>query len=563
MSAVAISENLAHQRQSRQATLAARRDLGAFYTPSSVTNVLCEWAIQSSSDVILEPSFGGCTFLESAIRRTKKLGQSSAKNIFGCDIDSSAFSVLRSKSKNLAVENFDHCDFLRWDGSKISDRKVDVVIGNPPYVRYSKLNEEGKETIEWWENKSGRRLSRLANLWAYFTYHALSFLREGGRLAWVLPASLLTAKYAEDLRVELSKRFRRIAYIKLTERIFLTEGTEERAVILLAEDFSPRNLTAQTNILHVEYCEGLQQAIARWANEASSRSEEERKSGRPSVSQIPIYGENRLNLHEFGELATVSIGAVTGNSKFFIKSLREWKEIGISGKHLKYIAPRSRWLSGLSLTSQDSLAHAAADVACFALAPPENPRALALLNYLGTYPATEIQYNATFSKRPKWFRFLEDEKPDALLAFMTHLGPKLVLNDVGVDATNSLYRVYFKSSSPHERKLIAISFQTSFTQLAAERAGRALGSGALKLEPRHFKSLPILLPQRSAQDIDATFNRIDAAVRYGNSDEARKIADNFIIGPSEFSSICYTEIDSQLIAARFHRRRNITNPEER
>ena len=562
MSAVAIPKQPVQHPPFRETTLAARRDLGAFYTPSSVTNVLCDWAIQSSADVILEPSFGGCTFLESALRRAQKLGQSSAANLYGCDVDSAAFEVLRSKSQKLEIENFTHCDFLRWDGSAIPGRKVDAVIGNPPYVRYSKLNKKSKETIHWWERKYDRRLSRLANLWAYFTYHALSFLKDGGRMAWVLPASLLTAQYAENLRKDLSKRFKRIAYIKLTERIFLTEGTEERALIVLAEDFSTLDVIAHTTTLHVEQRSELQQAIARWTHEAKLQCAGEGNDAETEVSLVPTGNQTVVNFKEFGELATVSIGAVTGNSKFFIKSLSDWKKAGISREHLKYIAPRSRWFSGLSLTDQDSLAHLAGGVACLALAPPDKPRASALLNYLGSYPAAEITKNATFSKRQRWFKFLEDAKPDAFLIFMTHLGPRLVLNDLGVDATNSLYRVYFKSASAHMRKLIAISFQTSFTQLAAERTGRALGSGALKLEPRHVKSLPILLPCRSAEEIDATFITLDATMRSGKMDEARRVADDFILGSPDFSLLRIDDIASQLTAARFHRRRNETNQED-
>ncbi|MGA1841890.1 MAG: hypothetical protein ACMUIU_14825 [bacterium] len=51
-----------------------KKKIGAFYTPSEASLILCGWAIRSSEDRILEPSFGGCDFLEQAKFRLELLG---------------------------------------------------------------------------------------------------------------------------------------------------------------------------------------------------------------------------------------------------------------------------------------------------------------------------------------------------------------------------------------------------------------------------------------------------------------------------------------------------------
>jgi hypothetical protein len=45
-------------------------------------------------------------------------------------------------------------------------------------------------------------------------------------------------------------------------------------------------------------------------------------------------------------------------------------------------------------------------------------------------------------------------------------------------------------------------------------------------------------------------------------DEARRVADDFILGSPDFSLLRIDDIASQLTAARFHRRRNDTNQED-
>lgn len=542
----------------RTGTIAERRNLGAFYTPSSVADLMCDWAIRRPSDLILEPSFGGCTFLDSSIRRIKQLGQKVAFSLYGCDIDPKAFEILESKAQSLIWENFDLCDFLRWDGSKLSGEKFDVVVGNPPYVRYSSLTKDNQETVHWWEKKYQKRISRRASLWTYFTYHALSFLREGGRMAWVLPVSLMTSRYADELRGLLSERFQRIAYFTVAERIFLSEGTEERALIVLAEGFCLNSTISETTTKYVESVLSLKDHIEEWTRgekyQTTRSPAKLLKSGLPSDIFGLIAPPERWTT--LGQIADIGIGVVSGDSRYFIKSMSEWKSEGIRLEHLEYIAPKSRWITGLALTESDKASHSAGEPRCLALRPPKNPKAGALRKYLDKYPLERIQANATFRKREQWFRFLENRQPHAFAAFMTHLGPRLIVNEVAADGTNSLYRVSFKNHSSKIVKLAAISMQTSPTQLAAERIGRALGSGALKLEPRHMKMLPLYLPELTSTAVDIAFLAIDKAMRLGRADEARLLADKLIFGASTDTKSNLEKVRETLRQARAHRHRN-------
>jgi len=52
--------------------ISEKKQYGIFYTPKRVTDILCKWAIRSKTDKVLEPSFGGCKFIESSDRLTRK-----------------------------------------------------------------------------------------------------------------------------------------------------------------------------------------------------------------------------------------------------------------------------------------------------------------------------------------------------------------------------------------------------------------------------------------------------------------------------------------------------------
>lgn len=70
----------------------------------------------------------------------------------------------------------------------------DAVIGNPPYVRQEAIREQKPSLAAY------RAYDGAADLYVYFVERALSLLRPGGRLAFVLTNKWLKAAYAERLR---------------------------------------------------------------------------------------------------------------------------------------------------------------------------------------------------------------------------------------------------------------------------------------------------------------------------------------------------------------------------
>ncbi len=560
MSALSYTDVASRIADDRPVSLARKRELGAFYTPSTVTKVLCDWAIKSSDDLLLEPSFGGCTFLEASVKRIQELGSNTAKNIYGCDIDPEAFEILQGKDIELDSENFSLKNFLSMDPVEIPSSKVDAVIGNPPYVRYSKLNSEQRKAIHAWEDKYQLRLNRRASLWTYFSFHALHFLKEGGRMAWVLPVSFMTAQYASDLRELFFNSFEKLAFFTLTERVFLLEGTEERALIVLAEGFGKHREDAHITSRYVDTLPELCAEVERWSVHSHHESPGNSKSNFGLVSneveRVVAALKEESDVVDLGSIADIGIGVVTGNSKFFIRSHKDWRANGIGLKHLSYILPKSRFVPGMEATALDKESHKELGVPCFALDASVDSKSKAVLGYLASYNVLERVNNATFAKRSCWFRFLDGRAPDAFFVFMTHNGPRIIINSVGANTTNGLYRVNFKSTSGASPKLIAISLQTTFTQLEAEKLGRPRGSGALKLEPCDAKGLPVYLPLKTEGEIAEAFALVDHYMRQGLEDSARAAADDFIFSCAPVFSRQLPLLESSLRTARKRRVRN-------
>jgi adenine-specific DNA-methyltransferase len=186
------------QSEQARATLAERRKIGAYYTPKTVTDALSEWAIRNAGDVVLEPGFGGCGFLESSANRLKALGcvEPSAQ-LHGCDVDNHAFHVLhRRLGLTRLREHFVLGDFLGQESDAFGGKRFDVVLGNPPYIRHHYIIGEQKALARALRDRMLPSLSLQASTWAFFVLHACEFLKVGGRVAWLLPSSFMHAYYA-------------------------------------------------------------------------------------------------------------------------------------------------------------------------------------------------------------------------------------------------------------------------------------------------------------------------------------------------------------------------------
>lgn len=519
-----------------------RKTIGAFYTPLTVSTVLSSWGIRSSRDTILEPCFGGCTFLEAAVNRLSSLGNEAPElNLFGCDIDPLAFIYLAKRIDPATVEgHFFKQDFIGLSPSQLKDGKVDLVVGNPPYIRHSNFSAAQRDLLGGWIDQVEIKLHGRANLWAYFVLHALHFLKTGGRLALVLPGSFLYADYAETVRKSLLDSFETVTAITLAERLFVSEGTEETTVILLADNFGERSQCRTIRVTCADSVNDLSALISDPKLHASLPNQPYAGHGMVPVEigELHYALSTTVGMRTLGSLATLRIGLVTGDTPYFIKSKPEWRKFNISSRHLQYVLPKSLFVKGLVVDAAAKQQHIVDNVACFALSTPATPKAESLLKYLDGYPSEKRKNNATFKKRKIWHQF-SDEYPisDAFFVFMTDYGPRIVLNEVGAHATNSVYRVFFNSGiAKSQMKLAAVSMYTTFTQLGAEILGHPRGSGALKLEPSSALKLMLYLPSdRSVEEIDAAFQRVNAKLHSTDFEGARLAADEFLFAGTELS----------------------------
>ena len=505
---------------------AARKGRGAFFTPPEMAEYLANWAIRSSEESVLEPACGEAVFLIEAYKRLRSLGaeaEDASKRIVGCELHKeSADAALARCSRYSFRPAIEVGDFFKKQPSE----KYDAIIGNPPYVRFQVLDSDQKDSFKEVSQRTGYAISALASAWAPFVMHATSFLNEGGRIAFVLPAELLTVNYASAIRSFLIAEFPDITIVTFDRQVF--PEVQEEVVLLLANGYH-RGSAGFIKWRQASDLNRISESVDRdyYPSANGDRWTPGFVSELVSSTLAGLEGNGFCRLDDWGKLA---LGAVTGNNKFFTLSTDEVKIIGLDQDEvLRVSPPGSKHLRGFELSDADFLKLAAQGKKSFLFYPGDKPTDAAR-RYIEFGLDKGIDQGYKCRKRKPWWRVPLTNIPDAFVTYMNDYAPNICANSARLHCLNSVHGLTFSDEHQDiDPRLFALSCINSITLLSAEIEGRAYGGGLLKVEPREAAKLQVPSPQlvrsmrdqlekilsdsridSGGKDLIATRNRIDA-----------------------------------------------------
>lgn len=172
-------------------------------------------------------------------------------DIVGLEVDKKACTNCKRRLRQMAKKygilkvkwNVITCDALTYSVNDFS-----FVIGNPPYITYHDLTPATREMLrnEYETCKKGRFDYCYA-----FIEHSINSLQQGGKLAYIVPSSILKNVWAEDLRAFLLPHLRKILDLR-NKNVF--EDVTLSPVIIIAQksDKNHDKLIYQCDDAHVQ-----------------------------------------------------------------------------------------------------------------------------------------------------------------------------------------------------------------------------------------------------------------------------------------------------------------------
>ncbi len=133
------------------------------------------------------------------------------------------------------------------EAQEIELGKYDMVIMNPPFTRQERLPEDYKDALFQRFSEYRDYLHGQLGLYGFFILLADRFLKENGRMALVLPATVLRVKSCEGIRKLWSEKYHVEHIITTMQRSAFSESVRFREILMIAKK-SRSNNDAHTTV---------------------------------------------------------------------------------------------------------------------------------------------------------------------------------------------------------------------------------------------------------------------------------------------------------------------------
>jgi hypothetical protein len=457
-------------------SLEGRKRLGQVFTPEDIAQSLVSWVITRESDRLLDPSCGDGRFLTCH------------RASMGVELDESEALIAKRRAPWALIHQ---ADFFVWASE--TQERFEAAAGNPPFIRYQHFAGAIRERALEEAAKLGARFNGLTSSWAPFLVVTAKLLKAGGRMAFVVPAEIGHAPYAVPTLTALCDHFGQVRIIAIREKLFpeLSEdawllyasgfgGRTDSIELSIVERFLPSsNVPKMTKSVSLEAWRRAGYRLRRFLLSDGSLAGYQEFCGRPGVVR-------------FGDVASVSIGYVSGANDFFHLRPSEAKLLGLPNGVLRVTIRRAEQLPPVRVDDKSIRRWLDQDEPVLLLdlkgADELTP---SLRRYLNSRRACEVRKGYKCRNRDPWYVVPDVRAPDAFLSYMSGARPVLVRNEAGCVCTNSVHAVNTKSG--HSVHSLQRAWSHPLVDLSCELEGHPLGGGMLKLEPREAANvrLPI------------------------------------------------------------------------
>lgn len=493
----------------------SRKLRGGYYTPQPIADFICKWAITEPAVRVLEPSCGDGNFVEAVIQRLLEIGVPENElfgRIKGVELlaEEAQKSKARAANYGLNSTTITNADFFSFLAANPAER-FDVVVGNPPFIRYQNFPEEHRSLAIQLMQDMGLSPNKLTNIWVPFLVLSAGRLNPGGKLGMVIPAELFQVKYAAETRVFLSRFFERVTIVTFKKLVF--KDIQQEVVLLLCEkDVAGANGIRVVEVTSLEELENLDIAAVQ-NGDVKVLEHDTEKWTKYFLDEAEIHLLRRIKtdprVRLAGELMITNVGLVTGINEFFMITQQTAVKWGIL-PYTKRVVSRSAHFRGIKFTEQDFLDNAAAEIDSFLFLPPDEdfdllpPACQAYIRY-GESKDYHKGYKCKIRKR--WYITPSVYEPGGFALRQVGDYPKLIVNETNASSTDTIHRVRFQPEVDPKR--VALSFLNSLTFAFSEITGRSYGGGVLTFEPTEIGEIPLPLLTRDRID----FERVDALIR--------------------------------------------------
>lgn len=438
---------------------------------------------------ILEPSCGEGEFVIEIAKRIMtsseiynfNAGKVFIQNVQAFDIDADKVEICRTRVKSLGieqVENIFHSDFLKANACQ-----ADIVVGNPPYIRYEYIPKEMigycKEHFHTFHYRS--------DLYVPFFEKTLSLLNNGGIHCFICSNRWLKNEYGKKLRTFISREYQLQLIVNLEQANAFQENVLAYPAITVIAAKPPQEVFEYAECTDINRLHNLQTIIKPMPDGADWTKAFVEKTACTFLMSIEEQGFK------------IGIGVATGADAVFIsdtlpdKVERDLILPAINARNLR--GDKLRW-DGKYLLNPYKVNGDLINL-------EQYPKAK---SYLESHRDKLASRHITSKTPAQWYRTIDRITPSVLSQ------PKILLPDMSgnnfifVDDGNyyPLHNIYYITGhTARELRILAAQLMSDFVRRQLKSVTNQMNGGFPRWQSQHLRKLQIIdissIPDEEAQ----------------------------------------------------------------
>ena len=303
-----------------------RKINGAHYTPKKIVDyiiskTLDKKQLSKTNLSICDCSCGNGAFLIGAINKihdtTKKpIYKIIEENIFGFDFIKRNIRRTQIILTLLMLSNGENKENIKFNLSVVNSltytfqRRYDVVIGNPPYIRAKNLSVKMREIIHTkWQTSSFAK----AEIFIPFVELGLKLLNEDGVLGYIMPNNYFTSVASKPLRIFLKENQYVKEIVDFTHVQVFQDASAYTCITIF--DKKPKNSFSFSSIKNEKEYEKLgkqKQFMIKFSDLVTGGWQLLPPTAKGNISKLESNGM------KLGEMCTIRTGLATLNNDVYV-----------------------------------------------------------------------------------------------------------------------------------------------------------------------------------------------------------------------------------------------------
>ena len=443
-----------------------RKKFAQFFTPEQISDFMANWVLNGRKEKldILEPAIGLGIFSRSLHKQNPRI------QVVGYDID----KIISSYAHNLFTgQDFDvtinNENYLTTSWSE----KYDGIICNPPYLKFH--DYDNATLIPIVNNKLHIHLNGYTNIYTLFLLKSVIQMKEGGRMAYIVPSEFLNSDYGVEVKRVLlqSGVLRHVIIVDFTKCAF-DDALTTACILLCENDKNSENV----NFSIIDDVAKLSSSLTEYVSFSSGQLHPEIKWKQYYEN---THSSKYRHLVPFATFAKVSRGIATGDNNYFTFNKSKIDSYNIPDTSFCRCICHAVDVKRQIFTDDDFEDISSRDKTVFLFDGCANNHNPFVQSYLRMGESIGVDKKYLTASRSPWYA-LENRKPSPIwVSVFNRNGLRFVRNKAGVYNLTTFHCVYNIGEIDTD-----ILFAYLVTNVAKEiflDNSRQYGNGLVKFEP--------------------------------------------------------------------------------